>query len=176
MSPFPIITSDEQWKDSVIEAVTIPENCKAKVISVGNNVFYETIHSFNTSVTFFTDSSYSDLLLHVQKRLNIKAYFNPDIQIRNWLYSYRVNEKFLFFERLNEILHRIQSAGLFVLWNERFNIKFEEEIRKKNFKRVSNVERNVEKFEFPNFVFYGWIGGLIVFVIEIIWKKLHFRE
>lgn len=135
-------------------------------------LFYDDLCAYNLSMCYFLDADYAQIILRVQKRLKIKGYHNPDIEIAKNYRGYLVYAKFLYFERLNDILHRIKSAGLYDLWKRQDEANDENVLLKQNVERLANqIENYVESFEFPTFLFYGWLAGLIAFMFEIMWKR-----
>lgn len=176
-SQFPIIVGDERWKRFVTEVfmnLTKYEDWSDKMIVLG---FDQPLQMFRPSTSFVIDVDYADFILKLQKRLNLKGYYNPKIIISQSLMSYDVNDKFPFFERLNEIISLLQSAGLFDLWQRRILANDEKVIVKLYLERLRNPQDiDVERFPFPMFVVYGWITGVIVLVIEIISKKFNFSH
>lgn len=125
--------------------------------------------SYNRTLIYPTETNYANLLLRLQKRLKIKGYHNPHIHIFSELKSYRLNEKFLFFERFNEIILRLKSAGFYEFWTN-FE-KIEKIVVLRWLQETTDSKTHVAKFEFPMFVFYGWLTGLILLILEIIWSK-----
>lgn len=52
--------------------------------------------------------------------------------------------------------------------------RYETEIVKKNLERLSaNTDGDVNTVDFPIFIAYGWLTGMIVLLIEIVWKKMY---
>lgn len=104
----------------------------------------------------------------------IKGYHSFDVTVHYVYGGYPVNEKFLYLERLNDIFHRIKSAGLYHLWEQ-------QQLQDKEKTYLRHVERNhkltnakVETFEFPAFLFYGWATSFVVLILEIVWKRFDF--
>lgn len=174
-SPFPIYTHYEIW---VQRAVDVLQNFSKH--ADWSNKFrvteFETIEnemqSYNTSMSFLERLSYADFVLVVQKRLNIRGYHIPPLYIDKYVASYPVNDDFPFIDRLNEIIHWIRNAGLYEKWcREEFNY-FVENISKNRELLKFRDQSDVEKFEVPIFIVYGWFVGVTVFVIEILWKNV----
>lgn len=173
-SPFPILSYNEKWKRQLSDALTHQtkhDDWNAKIIVMEEKAYFEQIEMFNTSMAFMTIPSYVNMLLGLQKRFNIKGYHNPRIQFFNSLFAYDVFDKFLFYERLNEIVHRIQSAGLYDLWGRQSIVQLEQQIIKRYSDNLSFQNKIlVQTFEFPMLILYGWLASAIVLVIEIMWK------
>ncbi len=124
------------------------------------------------TMSFFDGMRSANVLLKIQKVLGIKGYHNTNIRISYRPFSYKVNEKFLFFERLNEIIRLIQCAGLHELWVKLEHDLFERRILNINLKRLRNEdEKNIVMIEFPMFIVYGWLAGSVTFILEIVWNK-----
>lgn len=177
-TPLPIITWDRNWKDILVDELTMRTknmDWREKVIALPEYEFIEQTGMYNRSISFLTDSGYAQSLLSIQKQFDIKGYHNTRIQIASAIFSFFVNERFLFFDRLNEILFRMDNAGLYNLWWE----MHEHEIMlKKNIEilKVNSADDDVDEFGLMIFVFYGWLASAIVFVLEIIWKNLNTRN
>lgn len=127
---------------------------------------------FSRSVSFLASDDTIGVNSLIQKRLNIIGYHNTNIEIARFLFSYPVGETFLFTERLNEIIHRLHSAGLHDQWLRKdyaAEVKFRLKIVWESMQKQEQAADNV--LQFPFFIVYGWIGGIVVLVIEIIWKK-----
>jgi len=172
-SPFSIVTFHELNKYTLMDELFI----RTKYRDWGDRVdvmeweqFYDRVHNFNTSISFYDQQDSIDFIFRLQKLLNIKAYYNPKIQIANWFFSYKIFKKFLFYERFNEITHRMHSAGLINLWWRKEIDKMTHEVIGKNREKIQQ-EKDVAKIEFPSFIVYGWIAGIVLFIVEIIWKK-----
>lgn len=125
----------------------------------------------NRTNAFLLGSDVADILLRTQKRLNLKGYHRSHIQTSKLLFTYMVHRKFLFFERLNEIILTLKSAGLYDLWQRRYCAVLESSVLKYNLVRLQWRETYVERFEFPIFIVYGWFAGFVVLIFEIAWQK-----
>jgi len=172
-SPLPILV-DKEWKTALTDVLTNStkyENWSDKIIEEDAEIYEKQLITYNTSTTILTSMKSVNVLLRLQKRLNIKGFRNPRIHMFCDVFTYYVNPKFLFFNRLNEIIHRIQSAGLYELWLRKDDSKYEDEILK-----GSRKEMIVKNFEFPSFIIYGWLAGVIMLVIEIIWKNFKLSQ
>lgn len=178
-SPLPILVFTKGWKKGLIDALTYRtkhEGWSNKIIVLEGQQYYEQLIMYNTSISILTSPKYMHLLLRLQKRLSIKGFHNPRIEISKYLAAPFVFNKFLFFERLNELTHRIQSAGLYDLWWRKSHIEMEKKIIKTNVERSRNQNKVVENFEIPIFIIYGWLAGVIVLVLEIVWKKFKLQR
>lgn len=112
-------------------------------------------------------------ILRAQKRLNIKGYHKTEITISSRLFSYRLSKKFIFFERFNEIIHRMQNAGLYGLWEQQGYAIREQNILKKNLEHfiIHGLTEEETSFRFPIFIAYGWLIGILLLILEIICKN-----
>lgn len=175
-STFPILTHYKIW---VKRAITVLQNLSQHVdwsvkFRVAEfEVVERQMQLYNTSISFLERLSYANFVLDVQKRLNIRGYHIPPLYIDKYVVSYPVNDDFPFIDRLNEIIHWIRNAGLYEKWCREEMDNFVENISKNRELLKSRDQTDVEKFDVPIFIVYGWLVGVIVFVLEIIWK--HFK-
>lgn len=146
-----------------------------KVRVVNTDKMDDTMCTFNRTVSLFCLEQHAKIILKYQKQLNVKGYHIPS---QTYLYtaltSFNVSADFPFIERLNEILFWLRESGLF----EKLTVEDYRElvkIRSKKFGlhvgRISE-EVDIERFSIPMFVIYGWLTGIFVLLIEIIWNKL----
>lgn len=174
-SPLHILTWDENWKNILVDTLTnrsIHENWSGKIVAMQEELYIEQIEMYNTSISFLTDLSYAQSLLSIQKSFSIKGFHNTQIEIASSIFSYFVNDRFLFFERLNEILHWIRNAGLYDFW---WKVHENGKILKKSMEHSKILKpTDVTSFEFMMVVVYGWSASVIVFAFEIIWMKFIF--
>lgn len=93
-----------------------------------------------------------------------KKFHITEIQL-SWIwFKYDMRYDFPFIERVNEIVQWIQTAGLYNKWWRDLD-------EEKLFITFAN-ESYVKSFSVPIFIVYGWIAGVIVFIIEIIWHSI----
>lgn len=174
-SPFFIYTFGMQSFSNLINAFTNStkhEDWNEKIFSLHEEEYVDQLEMFNTSKSFLIASQHVTSVLNAQKRLNIRGFYNTQLQLLYGFYSCIVLEKFIYFERVNEIVDRVKSVGLYDLWERRDHSEWEEVILEKHVKRLKNRnEIVVENFEFPMLIVYSWLVGVIVFVMEIIWKN-----
>ncbi len=102
--------------------------------------------------------------------VKIKKYHVSQIQLQWIWFSYNARYDFPFIDRINEIIQRVQTAGLYNQWR-----KYAIAILEKAYEK-SATETTIEVLPVPMFVFYGYIAGLIVLFMEIIFKKYKFKE
>lgn len=179
-SPFQILTHKEYWKNELIYGLgntSKHHNWSDKIIAIDDiEEIYEGINMYNTSVLFLVHSDSPTILIRVQKLLNIRGYYNTHIQITKQIIAYHLHDKFLFFDRFNDITHQMQSAGLIDIWMRWVQYRVENDLLKMNLERLKLLpENDVQVIHFPMFIVYGWVAGGIMLVIEIVWKKfIHF--
>ena len=77
----------------------------------------EYISTFNTSILFYDDAKTIAARFRIQELLNIKAYYNTKIQASDWFHYTFLQARFRFFERFNEIIHRMKGARLLDFWD-----------------------------------------------------------
>ena len=94
------------------------------------------------------------------------------IVIEKSIDSFWVNKAFRFLDRLTEIVTRIESAGLYEKWNSDDQRTFEFQVVKKYKLLNRTEERKTETFSFPMIVVYGWFSSVIVFVVEMNWRRI----
>lgn len=169
-STLPIITWSNRWKQQligVLSNLTKYDDWADRIIILEEHLFDRHLANLNRSASLLIDLSTANLLLNYQKRIDIKGYHNPNIRISNFFVSFKLSDRFLFFERLNDIIHRIQSAGLYQLWTRTDDVDLAK------FIKLKAEKLDVDRFPIPMFIIYGWIASVIVLVLEIFWK--HFK-
>lgn len=113
--------------------------------------------------------------MRVQKKLGIKGYHLTDTFIYKYYNSYHVHEEFPFIGRLNEIIHRLQSAGLYDEWKRRDDRLSDKKFIEKKLEAFKNQKQineayEIEYFPIPKFLLYGWTASIILLFTEITWK------
>lgn len=174
-STLAIATTHEIWKEDLTEALNSRskhEQWKNKIVILEENLFFERLYVYNTATSYYLNTIDADMMLSFQKLLDIRGYYDPNIQITVFPLSYLVNEKFLYFERLNDIINRIRSAGLFEHWIRRMSEEKGRIVLQEYLHRLNDSQGVGETFEFPIFVVYGWIASTIVLIVEIIWTNI----
>lgn len=129
-------------------------------------------YAFNNSVAYFFDDNECEILLQMQKRLNLKAYHLTDTNLRTNFWTFVADDYFPYIEAVNDIIHRLQSAGLLDKWLNDDNLE--------SIKEKWGMYRNIQ-FKSSNdsdeitvwtVLWCGWIASVILFVCEIIWYKI----
>lgn len=173
--PYPIYTA---LKDEAIYVADILSNLSNtgdwsnKIRVVESEEFLRQIGTFDKSKSFLLGRSFVNSVIRTQKKLNIKGYHIPRFYVYKFIGSYSVHNAFPFYERINEILHRIQSAGLYAHWIR------DDEKRHANFLlqtyKPSKINENIDfvRFQLPMPIIYGWCLSIVIFVFESIWKKI----
>lgn len=172
-SPLNVLIFHETWKKIIIEVLTNQTEGKdwSKKILVDQENFDDYLKAFNRTTFFLVSSEFVRTISIAQKLLEIPGYHNPNIVIRNnTLYGFFVIKTFLYFERLNEIIQRLKSSGIYTQWIRIDDYNYAKESLKLKAERNHN-EMDIERFEFPMYLFYGWSAGLIVLIMEIVWKR-----
>lgn len=178
-SPLPVLTKKFDFQDMLVETLTDQTkytDWADKIIYLDKSIVDKQRKLFDTSAMYVTPEESANQLLRVQEKLQIKGYHIAQRGILRSMICYLVNEEFQFLERLNEIFHWIQSAGLYELWQEQDDIAREKTIIQENIERLENEEkssnvRHIEKLPMPTFVILGWIASTVLFVCEIIWYR-----
>ena len=139
-------------------------------------IYLDSLFTQNQEMAYLSNGENTKLFLAAQKRLEINAIHIPNIQLSTYHYGYLVHDDFLYLERLNEIINWMRNAGLYDVWTRQMIEQNEKYLVNRYRKRVANQNNvaNIENFEFPTFIFYGWLAGLIVLMLEIMWKRFGF--
>lgn len=171
-SPFPIFVWHENHKHTLVEHFSKQTGYNAwdKRI-IANDWFWAYLEGYNRTTVFALEVQRANYVINIQKHLNIKGFHKTPIKILSNLFAYTVSEKFLFFDRMNEIIHSIQSGGLFSQWVQISHKKHQRKIVKINLPRLRD-QRPIENVEFPTMIVYGWFASSIVFILEIICSKI----
>lgn len=94
-----------------------------------------------------------------------KKYYISPIQMQRIWYSHNLRHDFPFIDRINDIINRIKTAGLYEKWWR------DATVEDKVFRNGTTEQAHGDTFSTPIFIVYGWIVGGVVFVIEVNWKK-----
>lgn len=175
-SPFPIVTPSKYWASelpNVLGTASKHGNWTNKVHFRKNAELLPQIFTYNTTMSVLLFQTHVKILLEHQKRLNIRGYHMPThFYILKFLSSYHVNVDFPFIERFNEIIHRLQSAGLYEKWTGELYSEVKDRVFSANRSDYMGTsdESEIEMFPMPKFIIVGWIVGMIVLIFEIVWK------
>lgn len=167
------ITTPPHWLDEVVETVTFlskHENWSDKVTSIEGDNYQLQIYNFNTSTSYLITDSEFKLMLNAQRRLNIRGFYDIGVTLSSTLCSFRVTNKFLFLDKLNEIIHWTITSGLLYRWFGENDEIVEKWVVKLNRNKLEH-QPSADDFEFPMFMVYGWVVSTIVFIVEILWSK-----
>lgn len=175
-SPYPIATNHEYWKEELTDAFNNRSKQKdwnEKIIVLERKQYYEQLFAYNASTSYYVNEIDANTIFKFQKNTNIRGYYDPRIQIAVFPLTYLVNEKFLYLERLNYIIHWTRSVGLFEHWLKTLVEENRKIVLQKYFDRLTREQgTDVERFQFPMVIVYGWIVSTIVLILEIIWKNI----
>lgn len=175
ISKLPVLTHSLPWKREIVQLLSGRTNYSDwdERIVVDEDEVQKCIEIFDSTKAIFVRSDLADYLLRTQRSLNIRGYHQIPIEFPKFLFTYMVHRRFLFFERLNDMIQRLKNSGLYDLWLRRDFAIREGVILKYNLLRLQHQgTASVERFEFPMLIVYGWLAGLVVFITEIIWKKV----
>lgn len=174
-SSFCIYTWGEYWEVQVTDVLTNHMehgNWTDRVRLMDVESLFNEVEMYNRSMAFLRDQESMMIPLKIQKQLKIRGYHISHIRVSTELFSYAVNYDFPFVERVNTILHRMFDSGLFHLYQRKNYATYEHSILKKNLELLKNRDEiDIERFPIPIFIVYGWVAGLIVMFIEILFKK-----
>lgn len=135
--------------------------------------------TFNTSVIWFISLRDAISRLNNDRRLHGKPRFriHSSTEVVTAFKTYDTSEHFPFIDRLNEIVNRVRSAGLFEKWQADYNRNGESSdlIYYKRYMRdvedyKTDDRTDTERFTILIFIAPGWCLSAIVFVIEILWN------
>lgn len=175
-SELPILVWNDNWKVELNAQLTYRTNSDGwndRFVIFEFNNYVKHILTTNRSYSFISDMD----VISIQKHLEINSYHRTKIEISIRPVSYPVNKRFLFFERLNELIHLTHSSGLFEHWYRQFLTTKENEIKRLLLPSVIVEEPHDSSLaDFPFFIVYGWLTGVVVLLVEIIWKKAEFWE
>lgn len=170
------ITVPPEYVDKFLEWLTYlspHKDWNNKIIAISNNLISNQIRNFNTSTSYLMPDPQFRMILNVQRRLNIKGFYDTGVKVSNVLSVYQVSMRFKFFEKLNEIIHWTHSSGLLHRWFAESVDNTEKMVLAANLHRlISQQPDDVDKFEFPMFIVYGWIVSSGVLLIEIMLAKV----
>lgn len=179
-SSVPILAHEYLLKDyylELLEDMTKYDGWADKIH--GTTEVYEEIEQFNNSIAFFMEEQRANKVLEVQKRLGLEVYYLlRDTFFGKELISHQVSQRFPFVEQMNDVVLRLNSAGLYQKW-------FQEDIqnmteglwnKSQNLQSKYSNESEVGAFSIPTVVWYGWIASIIAFGLEIVWNKMSFRR
>ncbi len=126
----------------------------------------------NNNMAFANDQDNSKLMLEVQKRLDVEVFYmlaEPYLQKR--LHTINTHKFFVFNDYLNDMVHHLQSGGLFGKWYDEFDRDSVASTLKLyvNFQKRIVEDSDLEKI--PTIVWCGWIASVMAFICEIIWKN-----
>lgn len=171
-SPFPILVDDVHWENEIptISDNLSPGGWSDKVHPTGYLQLISEIKSFNRSISFSMPYNQAQVLLAVQKKLNLKVYHIIPGTYYELIVSYVINDNFPFAERINHIFHCLQNAGLVNKWHKDFYQFWFNKIVDKNRKYDSTESKTVITV-FTDHLIWVWIATAVVFICEIIWSK-----
>lgn len=172
-SELPILAGYVEWKDHLTDLLTNETtftDWSERILVTDALTYAHTYATFNTSTSFFMDTNTAEIIVRAQKHMGMRGYYITQTKAFIYHVSYSVSDRFIFVERLNDIIHRIQSAGLYILWRKQTNNFYERYIYGEYAFKTEEITAD-DAFGFPMFIVYGWLAAVIVFVVEIIWKK-----
>ncbi len=171
----PILTLSTYFKTALIDTLSN----QTKYTDWSNRIFIVNITELNNrrdlydrSAMYLTIERLSDRLVNVQKIMQIKGYRAVERGIMKAIVIFPVNQEFPFIERLNNILHRMKSSGLYNYLQLQQDMKDSNKILKLNRDYLGNKTETIGNSDmFPIFIAYGWFVGIVLFVVEIIWFR-----
>lgn len=100
------------------------------------------------------------------------SYHQTDIDIPQLLYTLVVGRRFLFVNALNEYLQWMIATGHYNQMEQMRNWGIIQIKYNAGRHAAASTSASNEDWEFPTFIVYGWIAGFVVFVVEIMWRKI----
>lgn len=179
-SSIPIMVVEIEWKEKLLkllEELTDFVGWSDKIHESNTNQLAKEIRSFNNSIAFFTLDENMKIYLEVQKRLALKAYHVlGEVVLARYLVSYKISSKLPFDRSVNDIVHRLNAAGLMDKWFKDENEIGVREVCRRNLKLQTGISNDSDmdtgKFSVPTAVWCGWIASVIVFICEIILHRI----
>lgn len=177
-SSVPILASEVHHKSKVVkwlEVLSKRDGWTDKVYEMSLKKQSKEVKSFNNSIAFFASDLEAGSFLEVQRRLNLKAYHLLSGNFfDNSLSSYLIRPDFPYIEAINDIIHRLNGAGLIGKWTMERNAKMVKMLMKRNRNRHIKIgdESGTDEFTVPTAVWCGWIASVVAFIFEIIWHKV----
>ena len=171
-SPLAIAVPPE-YVDVVLDRVayrSTHKDWRKKIVVIDDQNYITEISNFNTSISYLLDENDFNTLSRVQLRLNVRGFYDTGVTVSNSLLVFFVNESLLFFDKLNAIIHRLQSSGLNQHWLKLYYAGLEKAALAMN-RSLKDLQAE-DRFEFPMIVVYGWIASIILLKTEISWIKL----
>lgn len=174
-SSFPIFTTSKYWASelpSVLGNLSKHGGWTNKVHFKRSAELLPQIFTYNTTISILLFKSHVKILLEHQKRLHIRGYHIPtQMYVFKFLTSYHINADFPFIERFNEIIHRLQSAGLYDRWTGELYSEVKNKVFSANRSDDMGKREESETEMFPKIIIYGWIVAIIVLIFEIILEQ-----
>lgn len=133
------------------------------------------LFAYNLTMSALLYKIHANILLEHQKRLHIRGYHIPsDFYVSTFLASYHVNNGFPFADRFNEIIQRVQSAGLYDKWGAELYDEVKHGVFSMNRGDyiAKDEETEIDSMSMPRFIIYGWILGAVLLVLEILTAKI----
>lgn len=167
------MSGNDEWMSVLIKILNNLWNSdewSSKVHCLHPDEYIGQIIANNTSMSFTFEESRARHLIKLQQQLDVRGYRIPrNIYLLKDMVSYRVSYDYPFVDQVNGIIQRIKSAGLYDVW-------FEEDLRVwLKMIRLANKSvvprENAGQIEF-RLIVYGWISVSVVFVGELLWKRI----
>lgn len=182
-SPFPLLVEQPYRASnliSLLQNVSKHGGWNDKIHVTSFDLIKKEISKFNTSISFLMPGFHAQAVIAAQKRLNIRGYHISQLRVYKVIASHPVIDEFPFIERLNEIMHALKTSGMYEKWLKEDGGNFvqkeifiKREDKGKQTKELSEPEPDIVlSLTDMRFIVYGWLVGIFIFVVEIIWKKI----
>lgn len=177
-STFPILADKIGWANRTIDVLANLSKLNGwsdKVYPTNKAQIMEAVYKFNSSVSVaYPNHEAARNILEAQKQLNLKEYFLMTQSLEKTFLGFQVSRYFPFIESINDLIYRLQCAGLMDKWLNEFYQTGIKRVWKMN---VNRQDKSINtsgsgEFTIPTVIWGGWMGSAIVFVCEIIWNKV----
>lgn len=167
-----IIIGEISWARGTLDALNSLTNYSGWMDKIHDKLRSQekmTICNNSMAATLIEESARA--YVQSQDQLNMKlVHLIKDVTLEQFLQVYIFRPDYPFTEHVNKLIHRLQAAGLIEYWRE---VKFEGFMRiyLEDWKTCV-VDIREDEFGIPAIVWWGWVASLLIFICEIIWKKI----
>ena len=177
-----ILADEKGWKEPVVMALEDLTNFGGwidKIHTVPYDQLSQEENKFNDSIAAFMFNWQAEPYLEAQKRLGLKAHhLLREIPFGRYPINFELTSTFPFVEPIQDIIHRMNCAGLIDKWIQEESDGIMKGLVNKNIQRRNHIQLNVNEFSALTLwyvVSCGWILSAVAFICELIWKKIKLR-
>lgn len=146
-----------------------------KVRAIDMHLLRKEEEKFNNSIAFFSPENQAKLYVEVQKQLGLKAYHYIDLNDEIFLITFETNIRFPYMTLVNDLVHRLHSAGLIEKWFIDGWTKVAAKMLKSYILETVIISAEPDDFNVPYGVRCGWIASVILFIFENIWNRIEIK-